>query len=158
MGMAVGGSGGMNSDINVTPMVDIMLVLLIIFMVVTPLLQHGVSVTLPQNMRNPEEDSRIIKETSVVVAVTKDDQLYLGKQVIQKDALKSEIEAKMAEVTRPEDRVVYIKGDAQANYGSIVEAVNIIRQAGIDRIGLVADKAKGGGAAAPAAAPATAPA
>jgi biopolymer transport protein ExbD/biopolymer transport protein TolR len=155
MGMAVGGSGGMNSDINVTPMVDIMLVLLIIFMVVTPLLQHGVSVTLPQNMRNPEEDSRIIKETSVVVAVTKDDQLYFGKQVIAKDALKSEIEAKMAEVTRPEDRVVYIKGDAEANYGSVVEAVNIIRQAGIDRIGLVADKVKGGGATA---APATAPA
>lgn len=146
MGMSVGGSGGYNSDINVTPMVDIMLVLLIIFMVVTPLLQHGVSVTLPQNMRNPEEDSRIIKETSVVVAVTKDDELYLGKQPIDKDVLKSEIEAKMAEVTRAEDRVVYIKGDAQANYGSIVEAVNIIRQAGIDRIGLVADKVKGGAA------------
>ena len=154
MGMAVGGGQKYNSDINVTPMVDIMLVLLIIFMVVTPLLQHGVSVTLPQNMRNPEEDSRIIKETSVVVAVTKDDQLYFGKQVIAKDALKSEIEAKMAEVTRPEDRVVYIKGDAEANYGSVVEAVNIIRQAGIDRIGLVADKVKGGATAAPATAPA----
>ncbi len=143
MGMSVGGSGGFNSDINVTPMVDIMLVLLIIFMVVTPLLQHGVSVTLPANMRNPEEDGRIIKESSVVVAVTKDDEIYLGKTEIERSALQSEIEAKMAEVTAPEDRVVYIKGDAQANYGSIVEAVNIIRQAGIDRIGLVADKQKG---------------
>ena len=144
MGMAASGSGGFNSDINVTPMVDIMLVLLIIFMVVTPLLQHGVSVTLPQNLRNPEEDSRIIKESSVVVAVTKDDKVYLGKKEIDKDTLKSEIETKMEGLTRPEERVVYIKGDSQANYGSIVEAVNIIRQAGIDRIGLVADKKKDG--------------
>lgn len=151
MGMAASGSGGFNSDINVTPMVDIMLVLLIIFMVVTPLLQHGVSVTLPQNLRNPEEDSRIIKESSVVVAVTKDDKVYLGKKEIDKDTLKSEIETKMEGLTRPEERVVYIKGDAQANYGSVVEAVNIIRQAGIDKIGLVADKKKGGEAA-PAAA------
>jgi len=151
MGMAASGSGGFNSDINVTPMVDIMLVLLIIFMVVTPLLQHGVSVTLPQNLRNPEEDSRIIKESSVVVAVTKDDKVYLGKKEIDKNTLKSEIETKMEGLTRPEERVVYIKGDAQANYGSVVEAVNIIRQAGIDKIGLVADKKKGGEAA-PAAA------
>ena len=151
MGMAVSGGGGFNSDINVTPMVDIMLVLLIIFMVVTPLLQHGVSVTLPQNMRNPDEDSRIIKESSVVVAVTKDDKIYFGKEEIDKSALKSQIETKMAEVTRNEDRVVFIKGDSAANYGSVVEAVNIIRSAGIDRIGLVADKQKGGGeAAAPA--------
>ena len=150
MGMAVSGGGGFNSDINVTPMVDIMLVLLIIFMVVTPLLQHGVSVTLPQNMRNPEEDSRIIKESSVVVAVTNDDKVYLGKKEIDKNTLKGEIETKMAEMTRPEDRVVYIKGDGQANYGSVVEAINIIRQAGIDKIGLVADKKKGGGEAAPA--------
>ena len=151
MGMAASGSGGFNSDINVTPMVDIMLVLLIIFMVVTPLLQHGVSVTLPQNLRNPEEDSRIIKESSVVVAVTKDDKVYLGKKEIDKNTLKSEIETKMEGLTRPEERVVYIKGDAQADYGSVVEAVNIIRQAGIDKIGLVADKKKGGEAA-PAAA------
>lgn len=144
MGMAVGGAGGFNSDINVTPMVDVMLVLLIIFMVVTPLLQHGVSVTLPQNMRNPEEDSRIIKESSVVVAVAKDDKIYLGKKEIDRAALQAEIETKMADKTRAEERVVYIKGDAQANYGSIVEAVNIIREAGIDRIGLVADKKKDG--------------
>ena len=64
---------------------------------------------------------------------------------------RSQIEEKMAEVTRNEDRVVFIKGDSAANYGSVVEAVNIIRSAGIDRIGLVADKQKGGGeAAAPA--------
>ena len=63
MGMAVGGNSGFNSEINVTPMVDIMLVLLIIFMVVTPLLQSGVTVTLPKEMNNPEIDPAIIKES-----------------------------------------------------------------------------------------------
>lgn len=158
MGMSTGGGGGFNSDINVTPMVDIMLVLLIIFMVITPLLQHGVSVTLPQNLRNPEADSRINKETSVIIAVTKDSTYYMGKTPIEKAELKSEIERKMQDKTKPEERVVYIKGDAAANYGSVVEAVNLIRQAGIDRIGLVADKKKGGGAdaaAAPEAPPAS---
>ena len=68
MGMTGGGSGGFASEINVTPMVDIMLVLLIIFMVVTPLLQHGITVALPQGMLNPEADPRIIKESSIVIS------------------------------------------------------------------------------------------
>ena len=59
MGMASGGGSGMNSEINVTPMVDIMLVLLIIFMVVTPMLQHGITVNLPKDLNNPEEDQQI---------------------------------------------------------------------------------------------------
>ncbi len=154
MGMAVGGSGGFNSDINVTPMVDVMLVVLIIFMVVTPLLQSGVTVALPKNLDNPEEDQRIIKETSVVVAVTNDDKYFVGKDEVDKATLETRVTELMAEVTKPEDRIVYIKGDAQANYGNVVEAVNAIRKAGIDRIGLVADKKKGGDTA-PVAAPAT---
>ncbi|MCP9494952.1 MAG: biopolymer transporter ExbD [Pyrinomonadaceae bacterium MAG19_C2-C3] len=144
MGMAVGGSGGFNSDINVTPMVDVMLVVLIIFMVVTPLLQSGVTVALPKNLNNPEEDQRIIKETSVVVAVTNDDKYFVGKDEVDKATLETKVTELMAEVTKSEDRIVYIKGDAQANYGNVVEAVNAIRKAGIDRIGLVADKKKGG--------------
>jgi len=154
MGMAVGGSGGFNSDINVTPMVDVMLVVLIIFMVVTPLLQSGVTVALPKNLDNPEEDQRIIKETSVVVAVTNDDKYFVGKDEVDKATLETKVTELMAEVTKSEDRIVYIKGDAQANYGNVVEAVNAIRKAGIDRIGLVADKKKGGDTD-PVAAPAT---
>src|SRR3712207_8550450 len=80
MGMSSGGGGGFTSEINVTPMVDIMLVLLIIFMVITPMLQAGVSVALPRDMRNPDEDKNIIKETSVVVAITEDGKLFLGKK------------------------------------------------------------------------------
>jgi biopolymer transport protein TolR len=140
-----GGSGNVTSEINVTPMVDIMLVILIIFMVITPFLQQGVSVTLPQNMRNPEEDPAIIKESSVVVAITNDGSLYIGKKKIDKDTLKTEIDEKMA--SKPEnERIVYIRSDVAANYGEVVDVINTIREAGIDQIGLVADKQKGPGA------------
>ena len=149
MGMAVGGGNKYNSEINVTPMVDIMLVLLIIFMVITPMLQSGVSVALPKEMNNPEVDPAIIKESSVVVAITKDNEYYIGKDKIETIDLKGKIEKQM-ENKKPEERIVYVKSDVNANYGSVVEVINTVRQAGIDQIGLVADKKKGG-AAAPAA-------
>jgi biopolymer transport protein TolR len=149
MGMAAGGNDKFNSEINVTPMVDIMLVLLIIFMVVTPLLQSGVSVTLPKEMRNPEEDPAIIKESSLVVAITKDNEYYVGKEKVDIAELKDRI-TKVMDNKKPEERIVYIKSDVNADYGSVVEVINAIRQAGIDQIGLVADKKKGG---APTAAP-----
>ena len=149
MSMSTGsGSGGFTSEINVTPMVDIMLVLLIIFMVITPFLQQGVSVALPRDMNNPDEDPAIIKETSVVVAITEGGELYIGKKKIDKDVLKTEIDQKMA-TKEDKDRIVYIRSDINANYGQVVETINLIRDAGIDQIGLVADKRKGGGAAAP---------
>ncbi|HZI17351.1 MAG TPA: biopolymer transporter ExbD [Pyrinomonadaceae bacterium] len=145
MGMSSGGGGRVSSDINVTPMVDIMLVILIIFMVITPFLQQGVSVTLPQNMRNPEEDPAIIKESSVVVAITNDGSLYIGKKKVDKDGLKAEIDEKMASKADNE-RIVYVRSDIAAKYGEVVDVINTIRDAGIDQIGLVADKQKGPGA------------
>jgi len=151
MSMSTGsGSGGLNSDINVTPMVDIMLVLLIIFMVITPFLQQGVSVALPRDMKNPDEDKAIIKESSVVVAVTADGKLFLGKKPIEKTDLKAEIDKKM-EGKAADERIVYIRSDIGADYGKVVDTINTIRESGIDQIGLVADKKKGG-AEAPAAA------
>jgi biopolymer transport protein TolR len=148
MGMAAGGNDKFNSEINVTPMVDIMLVLLIIFMVVTPLLQSGVSVAIPKEMKNPEVDKAIIKESSVVVAITADNQYYVGKDKIDLTELKDKINKAM-ENKQPDERIVYIKSDVGADYGSVVEVINTIRQAGIDQIGLVADKRKGGAEAAP---------
>ncbi|MDQ1522569.1 MAG: biopolymer transport protein TolR [Pyrinomonadaceae bacterium] len=152
MGMSGGGADKYNSEINVTPMVDIMLVLLIIFMVVTPLLQSGVSVALPKDMNNPEVDKAIIKESSVVISITADNQYYIGKDKVETVDLGGKI-TKSMETKKPEERIVYIKSDVGANYGSVVEVINTVRQAGIDQIGLVADKKKGG---APAAAPAAA--
>ena len=146
MGMTSGGGSGLSSEINVTPMVDIMLVILIIFMVITPFLQQGVSVSLPRDLRNPDEDPSIIKESSVVVAITADDQLYIGKKKIDKTELKSEVDQKMAN-KKPEERIVYIRSDINTNYGTVVDVINTVRDAGIDQIGLVADKKKAPGSA-----------
>ncbi len=84
---AGGGSGGLQSEINVTPMVDIMLVLLIIFMVVTPFLQQGITVALPKNMNNPDVDPNIIKESSIVISIPNDGEYYLGKQRVAERAV-----------------------------------------------------------------------
>ncbi len=154
MGMAVGGNSSYNSEINVTPMVDIMLVLLIIFMVVTPLLQQGVSVALPREMRNPDEDPNIIKESSVVLAITQDGQVYFKKERIDKADLKAKVDSMMENKTGP-DRIVYIRSDINANYGAVVDLINSVRESGIDQIGLVADKKKGGDAAPAVPAPAS---
>lgn len=140
MGMSAGGSGGYTSEINVTPMVDVMLVLLIIFMVVTPMLQSGVSVVMPKT-KNSEEDQNINKETAVVIAIPADGQYYVGKEVIAKERLTEKVKA-MMENRKIEDRVVYIKGGNMVNYGSIVETISSIRESGIDRIGLVTEKDK----------------
>lgn len=143
MGMSAGGDSEYNSEINVTPMVDIMLVLLIIFMVVTPLLQQGVSVTLPKG-NTPDEDTEITKESSVVMAIPNDDEFYIGKDRFSKEVLGEKIN-KLMEGKTPDKRIVYIKSSVGVNYGTVVEAINIIRKQDIDKIGLVADKNKAGG-------------
>jgi biopolymer transport protein ExbD/biopolymer transport protein TolR len=147
--MSSGGGGGLNSEINVTPMVDIMLVLLIIFMVVTPFLQQGVTVTIPRDMNNPEVDPAIIKESSVVISIPNDGEYYIGKEKIAKEELGQRIDKMMKSKTEAE-RIVYIKSGVGVQYGSVVEIINVVRQAGIDKIGLVADKKKGGAKAASA--------
>jgi len=142
MSMKIGGTDEFNSEINVTPMVDVMLVLLIIFMIVTPLLQQGVSVNLPRDMISPDPDEEIAKDTSVVVAITKEGNFNIGKQEFPIDALGDVIKRRM-EGKVPEKRVVYIKADVDVDYGKVVEAVDVIRKQDIDKIGLVADKKKG---------------
>jgi biopolymer transport protein TolR len=146
MGMSGGGgSGDFNSEINVTPMVDIMLVLLIIFMVVTPMLQHGVTVNLPKDLNNPEEDQRIVKDTSVVISIPADGQYYIGKDKIAKELLKDKVEKMLELIKKEEDKIVYIKSGTGVSYGDVVTVINEVRALGIDKIGLVADKKKGGG-------------
>lgn len=150
MGMSGGGGGGFNSEINVTPMVDIMLVLLIIFMVVTPMLQHGVTVNLPKDLNNPEEDQLIVKDTSVVIAIPSDGEYYIGKDRISKEQLKDRVEKMLNNIKKEEEKVVYIKSGVAVSYGDVVTVINEVRALGVDKIGLVADKKKGDGAAAPA--------
>ncbi|MCS6883843.1 MAG: biopolymer transporter ExbD [Acidobacteriota bacterium] len=140
MGMAVGGGSKYTSDINVTPMVDVMLVLLIIFMVVTPMLQAGVTVVLPK-ADNPEEDQAINKETAIVVAIPENNVYYVGRDQVDSSRLAEKIKG-LLENRKLEDRVVYIKGGHMVSYGSVVTTIEAIRESGVDRIGLVSEKRK----------------
>ncbi|HMT08388.1 MAG TPA: biopolymer transporter ExbD [Pyrinomonadaceae bacterium] len=146
MAAKIGGEQEFNSDINVTPMVDVMLVLLIIFMIVTPLLQQGVSVNLPRDMVSPDEDGDIAKDTSVVVAIPDNSNFYIGKDMYPIDQLGDVIKRRM-EGKEPAKRIVYIKSGIEVEYGQVVKAIDTIRRQDIDKIGLVADKKKGGGEA-----------
>lgn len=143
MAMQVGGTDEYNSEINVTPMVDVMLVLLIIFMIVTPLLQQGVSVNLPRDMISPVEDGDIAKDTSVIVAIPDNNSFYIGKEQYPLTELGDKIKRLMENKT-PDKRVVYIKSGVDVDYGRVVQAIDTIRKQDIDKIGLVADKKKGG--------------
>lgn len=143
MGMTTGGSGEYNADINVTPMVDIMLVLLIIFMVVTPLLSAGVPVNIPKDMLGSDEDPDIIRETSVVLTIPNNSDFYINKDQYSKENLGEKIKRLMENKT-PDKRIVYIKSGVGVDYGTVVEAINIVRKQDIDKIGLVADRKKGG--------------
>ena len=148
MAMQVGGSDEFNSEINVTPMVDVMLVLLIIFMIVTPLLQQGVSVNLPRDMISPDEDADIAKDTSVIVAIPDNSNFYIGKEQYPLDALGDVIKRRM-EGKAPDKRIVYIKSGVEVDYGRVVSAIETIRKQDIDKIGLVADRKKGAAAPKP---------
>lgn len=131
----------LNSEINVTPMVDIMLVMLIIFMVVTPLLQSGVTVQLPKGL-NPDEDANIVKETAVVVSVPFAGSYHVGRDAVSRDNLIETIKVRMKGLRQGDPEVVYIRAGIGVPYGEIVDVINFIRDAGFDQIGLVADKLK----------------
>lgn len=146
-----GGGGGLQSEINVTPMVDIMLVLLIIFMVVTPFLQQGITVALPKNLTNPDVDPNIIKESSIVISIPSDGQYYLGKVAVQKEQLTDKVDSMLQKIKNENDRIVYIKSGVGVSYGDVVNVINEVRKLGVDKIGLVADKKKKAGAEKPAA-------
>jgi biopolymer transport protein ExbD/biopolymer transport protein TolR len=141
MGMTAGRGGlSLQSEINVTPMVDIMLVLLIIFMVVTPFLQPGITVPVPKNMTNPDVDQKIIKESSVVISILSDVDYFLGKKRLRKEQLADEVQLMLAKSRNDPDRIVYIKSGAGVSYGVVVNVINEVRKVGVDKIGLVADK------------------
>jgi biopolymer transport protein ExbD/biopolymer transport protein TolR len=125
-----------NSNINVTPMVDVMLVLLIIFMVITPMLNNKVNVDLPKaDAAKIMENAN--KEDAVIVAVTRDGSTYLGGDKVTVDDLGSKISAKLENKT---DKEVYLRADVRANYGKVMDAVDGIRAAGVSELGLLTEK------------------
>src|SRR2546422_10338964 len=127
--MAMGGTGGgrgeVTSEINVTPMADVMLVLLIIFMVVTPMLQKGQAVELAKT-KNPIDMKEADRDDAVLITITRDGKLYLAQDKITVDALSAKDNDVLA--TRLEKKV-FVKSDLRAKYGDVVQVVDNIRNA-----------------------------
>jgi biopolymer transport protein ExbD len=132
-------TGKVTSDINVTPMADIMLVLLIIFMITTPLLQTGITVNLPKAkypLEAPEADSK----EAIVVALDRQGRVYLGKNPTTESAL---MEALYKRFSGGEiNKVMYLKADTAVLYGRVVDIVNECRKTGVEKIGLMTEKEK----------------
>jgi biopolymer transport protein ExbD len=134
MSMAVRNEGAkVNANINVTPMVDVMLVLLIIFMVITPMLQNKVNVDLAQSTTaTPMDDAN--KEDSIVVAVTRDSRVYLGQNQITIANLGQEVSNELANKT---NKMVYFRADSRAHYGTVMDAIDAVRTAGVEEVGML---------------------
>jgi biopolymer transport protein ExbD len=139
MAMDLGGAkGGVKSDINVTPLCDVMLVLLIIMMLVAPLLQQGVSVKLPvadNTVDKPESQDQ------TVVAIAANKSMYLNAKPIQENELTTKINELLEAKS---EKIVLIKADEEVEYGAVMSAMDQLRQAGIEDIGLITEKRKGG--------------
>ena len=131
------GRSGVVADINVTPMADVMLVLLIIFMITTPLLQSGITVNLPK-AKNPLDAPEADSKEAVVIAMNREGKLYLAKkQIVEQDLY----EFLLKKFSGGEiNRTIFLKADQALAYGRVVEVVNGCRRAGVERIGLMAEK------------------
>ncbi len=126
------------ADINVTPMVDVMLVLLIIFMVITPMLQKGVSVNLAKT-HNPRAMPNAEKTDAIELAVTRDGKVFLNAAPVQMDQVTTKVKDLIATKL---DKTVFVKSDARAKYGDVVEVVDNVRAAGVEQLGLLTEEVK----------------
>ena len=142
-----------NANINVTPMVDVMLVLLIIFMVITPMLQKGVSVDLAK-VNNPASMPDADKEDALLVAIMRDGKVFFGNDQIPPDQLTNKIKDRIANRV---DKRVYIRADARAKFGTVVDVVDNVRAAGVDQLGLLTEQRKATPGQTAPASPATPP-
>jgi biopolymer transport protein ExbD/biopolymer transport protein TolR len=128
-----------NSNINVTPMVDVMLVLLIIFMVITPMLNNKVNVDLPVVTAATIMDNAN-KEDAITVAVTRDGRVFLGGDMVALSDLGTKVAALEEKKTDPAaDKSVYMRNDERANYGKVMDTIDALRTAGVSQINLLTD-------------------
>ena len=138
MAMDLGGAkGGVKSDINVTPLVDVMLVLLIIMMLVAPMLQQGVAVRLPTASNTVDKPET---QEQTVLAISKDKSFYLNA----KPVTEGEMTTRLNEILEnKKEKVVLIKADEEVEYSAVMTAMDQLRNAGIEDIGLITERKKG---------------
>ena len=125
-----------NSNINVTPMVDVMLVLLIIFMVITPMLHPGVPVDLARTT-NPMAMSDASKPDAIILSVMRDGKMFLGSESVTGESLTQKVRD---QVVNRANKTVYVRADARARYGTLVDAVDDVRSAGVNQLGLLTEQ------------------
>jgi biopolymer transport protein ExbD len=125
-----------NSNINVTPMVDVMLVLLIIFMVITPMLQNKVNVDMAKT-DNPTAMPDADKEDAIVVAVTRDGRVFMGQDQVAVADLGKKVADALENKTNKE---IFVRADARAKYGTVTDAIDSVRTAGVDEVGLLTEQ------------------
>ena len=142
MAMQLGSSGGVKSDINVTPLVDVMLVLLIIMMLIAPMLQQGVSLRLPTASNTVDKPE---SQDQTVISIAKDKEVYLNAKPIRESELAQKIQDILEGKT---EKIVLIKADEEVEYGAVMGVMDQLRQAAIEDVGLITEKRKdsGGGA------------
>ena len=137
MAVAVRNEGSkINSNINVTPMVDVMLVLLIIFMVITPMLQNKVQVDMAK-VDNPTSMPDADKEDAIVVAITRDGGVFLGQDKVAVSELGSRVRDKLSD--KP-GKTIFVRADQRAQFRAVEDAIDAVRTAGVEEVGLLTQK------------------
>jgi biopolymer transport protein ExbD len=137
--MDVGGAkGGLKADINVTPLVDVMLVLLIIMMIIAPLLQQGVVLTLPAAINAVDKPDT---QDQTVVAIDSNSRLWVNSLEVPEQDVIPRLQSILEDKT---DRTVYLKGDKDAPYSAIMKMMDALRKAGIEQVGLITERVTGG--------------
>ena|SRR5688572_4078579 len=141
MAMDLGGAkGGVKSDINVTPLVDVMLVLLIIMMLIAPMLQQGVQLELPE-ADNTVDKPEVSEQT--IIAVARDKTMYLNAKAVLEEDMAERVKEILEQRS---EKIVLIKADEEVEYGAVMAAMDQLRKAGVEDIGLITDPKRATGA------------
>ena len=134
MAMDLGSKGSLKADINVTPLVDVMLVLLIIMMLIAPMLQQGVAVTMPETVNRTDKPDT---QDQTVIAIDAINHYYVNAIPVTKDDLVPRVQAALED---KKEKIVYLKGDKDAKYSAIMDAMDALRKAQIENIALITEK------------------
>ncbi len=143
MGMGGGGTGGAVSEINVTPLIDVLLVLLIIFMVIVPVTPRGLDALVPQPPKNKQPD--VVNDRTIVVQVQANGAGAPAYKINETAVNKGEIESKLAEIfAARQEKVMFVKGDKDLDFSKVAEVIDFGHQAGVDNIGLITPRVEAG--------------